>query len=298
MYNKIKLAYIKCFLNLKFTVAQGSLCLAKCCSDLSIVYFVINKAPDVFKMHTNPQEFSKYIVYVDESGDHGLLSIDTNYPVFVLAFCIFEKANYAEVVSPAVSKFKFKHFGHDMVVLHEQKIRKAIDDFKILINAEYRQVFMSDLNLLMQEAPFTLIAVGINKLALQEKYIVSSNPYHLALYIGLERIYDFLLGKDYYGKTLHIVFESRGKKEDAELELEFRRVCAGNNVQNLFLPFQLVFADKRSNSCGLQLADLVARPVGRYLLNNTQENRAYEILEKKFYKRHGKIKDYGLKCFP
>jgi hypothetical protein len=182
------------------------------------------------------QEFSKYIVYVDESGDHGLLSIDSSYPVFVLAFCIFEKSTYAEVISPAIQKFKFKHFGHDMVVLHEQKIRKSIDDFKILINAECRQVFMSDLNLLMQEAPFTLIAVGINKLTLQEKYMVPSNPYHLALYIGLERIYDFLWGKDDRFKILHIIFESRGKK--------------------------------------------------------------YEILEKKFYKKHGKIKGYGLKCFP
>ena len=34
-------------------------------------------------------EFSDYIVYVDESGDHSLESIDINYPVFVLAFCIF-----------------------------------------------------------------------------------------------------------------------------------------------------------------------------------------------------------------
>jgi hypothetical protein len=30
--------------------------------------------------------FSDYIVYVDESGDHGLQSMDATYPVFVLAF--------------------------------------------------------------------------------------------------------------------------------------------------------------------------------------------------------------------
>ena len=29
--------------------------------------------------------YSDYIVYVDESGDHGLKTIDENYPVFVLA---------------------------------------------------------------------------------------------------------------------------------------------------------------------------------------------------------------------
>jgi hypothetical protein len=41
-----------------------------------------------------PTEFSDYVVYVDESGDHGLASIDPEFPVFVLAFCVFEKSHY------------------------------------------------------------------------------------------------------------------------------------------------------------------------------------------------------------
>ena len=36
-------------------------------------------------------EFSDYIVFVDESGDHGLENIDPAYSVFVLVYCIFEK---------------------------------------------------------------------------------------------------------------------------------------------------------------------------------------------------------------
>lgn len=40
-----------------------------------------------FKNHffkkEKPTSFSKYIVYVDESGDHGLQNIDKNYPYFV-----------------------------------------------------------------------------------------------------------------------------------------------------------------------------------------------------------------------
>ena len=35
--------------------------------------------------------FSDYIVYVDESGDHSLESINPEYPLFVLSFCIFLK---------------------------------------------------------------------------------------------------------------------------------------------------------------------------------------------------------------
>ena len=33
--------------------------------------------------------FDDYIVFVDESGDHGMESIDANYPVFVLVFCVY-----------------------------------------------------------------------------------------------------------------------------------------------------------------------------------------------------------------
>ena len=35
--------------------------------------------------------FNDFIIYADESGDHGLDPIDPGYPVFVLACCIFRK---------------------------------------------------------------------------------------------------------------------------------------------------------------------------------------------------------------
>jgi hypothetical protein len=76
-------------------------------------------------------ENSKYIVYVDESGDHSLQSIDQQYPVFVLAFCVFHKRHYSEVIVPALEKFKFNHFGHDQDVLHENEIRRRTGMFNI-----------------------------------------------------------------------------------------------------------------------------------------------------------------------
>ena len=54
--------------------------------------------------------FSDYIVYVDESGDHSLESIDQEYPVFVLSFCIFRKDVYAGAMTSAVRKLKFATF--------------------------------------------------------------------------------------------------------------------------------------------------------------------------------------------
>jgi hypothetical protein len=66
---------------------------------------------------------SDYIIFADESGDHGLSNIDPQYPVFVLAFCIIEKTTYSQSILPKLTEFKFRHFGHDQVVLHERDIR-------------------------------------------------------------------------------------------------------------------------------------------------------------------------------
>lgn len=244
-------------------------------------------------------EFSDYIVYVDESGDHSLESIDPNYPIFVLAFCIFNKHEYISSVSSSIKKFKFNYFGHDMVLLHEYDIRKAKKEFVMLVDEEIRYTFMDNLNQLISDAPFTVISMVIEKKSLKDKYVDPASPYHLALGFGLERIYTFLKEKQQAQLRTHIVFECRGKKEDNDLELEFRRVCDGSNYWGLRLPFNMVLADKKTNSCGLQLADLIARPIGRYVLDPKQENRAYRIIEKKFYRnRNGEKEGLGLKYFP
>lgn len=240
------------------------------------------------------ESFSDYIAYVDESGDHSLESIDPEYPIFVLAFCVFHKNEYINNISTAIKKFKFNHFGHDVVVLHEHDIRKAKKEFVMLINEKKRLHFMTDLNQLMVDSSFTVIAMAINKKLLKEKYTTPFNPYHLALTFGLERLYSFLREKQQFELKTHIIFESRGNKEDKDLELEFRRVC-----DELNSPFEIILADKKTNFCGLQLADLIARPIGRHVLNPNQENRAYQIIETKLYQnKNGKKSGIGLKCFP
>ncbi|HSX37550.1 MAG TPA: DUF3800 domain-containing protein [Chlamydiales bacterium] len=125
-------------------------------------------------------EYSDYIIYVDESGDHGLASIDENYPVFVLCFCSFLKRYYSEQVTPALRVLKFETFGHDMVIL-----------------------------------------------------------------------------------------------------------------------LKLIIADKKTNSEGLQFADLAARPVGLSAFRSDQPNRAFKTLEKKFHRNaHGEIAGHGISLHP
>lgn len=265
---------------------------------------------DVSHIHQKPpadlaeSRYSKYIVYVDESGDHGLQNIDENYPLFVLAFCVFHKRHYSEKVVPALEKFKFNHFGHDQIILHETDIRKEKGVFNIFRNRDDKLQFIEELTTIIEYSNFILISCVIDKRILRKQANIDSNPYHIALGFCLETLYEFLQEKDQHYKKTFVVVECRGKKEDNELELEFRRICDGNNKSGTSLPFEVLFSDKKTMSSGLQLADLVARPVGLHVLRPDQKNRAFEVLKQKFYCHGGRDKvgsgfeGFGMKVFP
>jgi hypothetical protein len=149
------------------------------------------------------------------------------------------------------------------------------------------------------ETPFCLVAAAIRKIEFAKQYAIPANPYELSLEFGLERLFRELQTRGDATGITHVVVECRGANEDAQLELAFRRICAGANAMGKTLPFELVMIPKASNSTGLQLADLVARSVGIKVLRPTQPNRAYDIVEKKFRRSPaGDIKGWGLKVFP
>jgi hypothetical protein len=267
-------------------------------SRIRLPVYILNSSSEASDLILE-NRFSDYIVYVDESGDHGLESIDSNYPMFVLAFCVFRKDVYLRQCVPALQELKFRYFGHDMIVLHEREIRLARGPFSFLRDAGTRAIFLRDLSAVMKSADFTVIASAIHKERLRGRYAEPHSPYDLALTFCLERLHFYLEEMKGGTKAAHVVFECRGKREDDALELEFRRICDGDNRTGLSrLPFQPVFASKRSNSSGLQFADLVARPIGRHILFPDQENRAYDIIRPKIRQSGGIIRGRGLKVFP
>lgn len=242
--------------------------------------------------------FSDYIVYVDESGDHSMESINPEWPLFVLSFCIFPVRAYVEAVTPAIRALKFATFGHDLVVLHEHDIRKKKGAFSQL-NQEARGTFMERLTDVIAATDMTMIAVVIDKLKHRDRYVMPRHPYHLAMQFGLERVADFVRIHGQMDRDTWVVFEARGSREDQALELEFRRVCDGANRSKCVLPLRFMVADKKTNSEGLQLADLTARPAGLSVLRPNQPNRAWDVLQGKLFRgRRNCIVGNGLKVFP
>jgi len=145
------------------------------------------------KVFPTQQKFSDFVVYVDESGDHGMQTLDVNYPLFVLAFCVFHKRHYSEKVIPALHRLKFNHFGHDLVVLHEHDIRKEAGQFKFSSRADKNR-FISELTDIIEVSNFVLISCVIDKRQLHEQG-ESTNPYHVALGFCLETLYQLMQEK-------------------------------------------------------------------------------------------------------
>ena len=224
--------------------------------------------------------YSDYVIFADESGDPNAASVDDRYPVFVLNFCVFRKDAYAASVLPAFAAFKFAHFGHDMVVLHENEIRLQKRPFAFLRDEQQRALFMDRLAQLIKQADFIIVAAAIDKRGSVQPH----NLYEMALRNCMERTYGFLENRGEHKRTTHIIIEGRGGKEDRQLTEAFRRIRRGENSSGQTLPgLDIVFADKKTNSTGLQIADLTARPIGRYCIDPKQSNRAWNAIDPKLW---------------
>jgi Protein of unknown function (DUF3800) len=242
--------------------------------------------------------FSDFIVFADESGSPVLEGPDPTFPVFVLNCVLVAKADYVERIVPQLQLLKFDFVGHDQLIFHERDIRRQQKDFAFLqVDAGMREAFLERVNAVVANAEIDVVAAVIDKVRLTQKYADPWSPYEIALHFCMETLLSRLRQLGQAGRLVHVVFESRGKKEDAELELHFRRIAANQanwgykQPDFRYLEWEPVFIDKKSNSSGLQLADLMARPIGLKVLRPTQENRAFEVLRQKLVKG-------GMKSFP
>src|SRR5579872_7421217 len=112
---------------------------------------------------------------------------------------------------------------------------------------ERREIFLEDLNILIADADFILLATVIDKYKLKKEQSDETHVYHLAMELGLGKLYHFLQSRNQQNRLTHVICEARGRMEDRALELEFSQVCSGHNSLKKPLPFQLIIADKKTN---------------------------------------------------
>lgn len=240
------------------------------------------------------------VVFLDEAGNLNLDLRDEDFPVFAVTLLVCDRDEYCHSIVPEFLQFKIKHFGHEAIVLHSRDIRKAQKDFGFLTDRFRRDSFMHDISTLMGKLNYQWITTVIRKQRHRELYgIAAQNPYDLALTFCLERLLPLLEAKNQ--TEVCVMAEARGKREDKELELTFLRTVtngtfyvSADRFRNV--KFALKFAEKRQNVTGNQMADLIAYPVARHVLDPAKPNLPYDVLFEKEYKGPGKVR--GLKVFP
>ena len=68
-----------------------------------------------------------YHFFIDETGDHGLSYVDSNFPLFLLCGVLFEDSELKKL-EDNIDKFKINFFKTKQVILHSKEIRKCFSD--------------------------------------------------------------------------------------------------------------------------------------------------------------------------
>jgi len=254
-----------------------------------------------------------YYFFVDESGEHILKNFDTQRPVFTVAGVLISKEEY-DHIKKEINELKLKYWKDGKykdkkiikkVCLISRSIRRRQKAFSkhYLDDVQYDD-FINDLSLLMQKLKFNIISACINKTKLVTQYTTPTEPYALAMEFIIERLSRYL---NIEKKTALIMMEARGKKEDGFLHQEFLSFfnngtgyLSSKIIQRTITGgfyFNTKWKDENKDTyIGLELADLIAHPIGHFALKD-EKTKPFKVIEEKFIGYENYI-GKGLKIFP
>lgn len=200
-----------------------------------------------------------------------------------------------------MNRTKVRLFGSTDIVFHTADISRNQNGFEQLKDATFRSRFYMEMNQMMEELKFQVVAVAIRKEEHRRQYGLSAlDPYLLSLECIVER---FILDLQRSAEQGMIVAECRNSILDNELDLAFlnlkiqgtRFIQAGEIKRRIT---SLTTRRKSENIPGLQIADLVASPIGRAVLGKSPKPD-FEVVKRKFRTSpSGKIRGYGLVVLP
>jgi Protein of unknown function (DUF3800) len=208
-------------------------------------------------------------VFVDECGSHSLTAQEP-LKVFCLTAAIIRDSRWANV-DAQWKGFKAKYLppdGPDTIV-HEPDARQEEGAFR----EPNRALKLKMMAQTIASLDFTAISIVVHRPDYVHDFgigpVDSSLPTHIywmALDFLMERVVMALDGH-FNGAFAQVIAESRGPKEDALFQYEFARLhldgtsyIAPSWFRQSLLP-GIKFQGKGVNNTGLQIADLIARPI-------------------------------------
>ena len=215
----------------------------------------------------------EYYLFLDESGTSSLKDIDPYFPVLVLTGLLISGQNY-RILQDKIIRLKQKYFPGKQVVLHRRDMRKYERGFEIFFDDDVKRKFYRDLNKILDDVEYELISSAIDKQKYLEQYgRLTSDPYQIALTHVLERA---VIATDNKTTLIKAYIESRGKKEDKIVQSQYNKMLhlgshevSAERFLNRFSD-NLILRTKRDMEIGVEVADLCAYPIGRFVLNNNE----------------------------
>ena len=171
------------------------------------------------------------------------------------------------IATERLNAFKMALFGNREIILHAADFTRNKSGFEAMSNHEFRGRFFNGLQGLIQELDFKIVACVIKKQDHLQKYGLSAlDPYLLSLSVLVER---FIFECGSAGGT--IVAEARNLTLNNALDLAFLDLkirgttyISATKIQRRIHNFAI--RPKRDNITGLQVADVVATPIGRHAM--------------------------------
>lgn len=208
-------------------------------------------------------------IFVDETGDHNLNTIDKEYPVFGLGALLVDEDVYRSMET-AVNDFKSRYFeNYETFILHSAELKrpthkKSDPRNKIMLDKELRQRFFEDFDSnILKSFNFSLVFCYIRKYKMVGAYHYPADPYHFSFENILNRVIRHGAG------TRNIFAEKRGEELNAELEAEYQRLSKTGihffDANTVATSTNLTLVDKKANINGLQVIDLALSAMTRDL---------------------------------
>lgn len=241
-------------------------------------------------------------LFIDESGDHNLTKINEEYPVFVLAGSVFDDSYVNRSLEPKTRSVKIDLFGTSEIIFHTSDISGAEKGFENMVKEEFRQRFFAKMNTYIEGLEFKGICCAIKKHDHKRLYgDAAFDPYKYSLRVLVER---FCFELDDARTTGRMVIESRGDGPDGQIneaweEMKWRGTfyVSRDRIANK-IDEKLEFRKKSENIAGLQVSDLIANPIGRYVIGKKSTPDLKIVWGKLRADRKGNVMGRGLVILP
>ena len=220
---------------------------------------------------------SEYIVFVDESGTPVTHKPDLGFPIFSLQFVLVRKDVYAHQIVPELIAFKLKHHGSDSTILHGKNIDAKDGEFRMLQDSAVFREYVSDLDKIIAKAQMQLFSAYFLHHEVAALSSLTVHPYAYFMHVLLNEI-EAKIAKEGVKTVCRVVVESR-KQSDAEMRAAYESYKVAFRSDRV--EFELEFAEKSKNVLGLQVADLVAKPIARYCLDSTKPGQEWPTVSTK-----------------